>query len=215
VYAIFIERASVLADAIFPVEVHTARKEGVKLNTHTRFISEDSDLSEFSDSLEEIKVDHELRVLHNRRRKHKLKRGWGNDNKNGELAQLQAVEPIVMRSNGRKWRKEQSKSSLGFQEGLRGVGDTTTSLVGKAISSLASGLHLIIANSCEVVPESPVQRLSQDPFKFLEAESLLGYQKCVGFSYTTEDKGNTERIEKMEHVDVNKKVIKGRSIGAP
>jgi hypothetical protein len=55
----------------------------------------------------------------------------------------------------------------------------------------------------------------QDPLKRLEVESLLGYQKGVSFSFTTENNGNKERLEVMEEVDVNKKAIKWRANGDP
>jgi hypothetical protein len=40
---------------------------GGRVNKHTRFYSDDSNISDFSDSLEDISANHGLRLLHNRR----------------------------------------------------------------------------------------------------------------------------------------------------
>jgi len=51
---------------------------GGRVNKHTRFYSDDSDFSDFSDSLEDIHANHELRLLHNKRRKQKHRSGKEN-----------------------------------------------------------------------------------------------------------------------------------------
>ena len=117
---------------------------------------------------------------------------------------------------GGKGKSRVSMSDQGGEGRLTGEGAAVVRRERRAHSSSASGLHLILSNACEIVPESPLHRVSQqDPLRCLEAESLLGYQKGLGFSFSTEDIGHKDRLVVMEEVDVNKKVIKGRVNGEP
>jgi len=75
-------------------------------------------------------------------------------------------------------------------------------------ASPSSGLRLILDEEGTQVPESPLMIGGIDPLKKLEASSLFERKNVLGFSFSTPGNENKVRLEKMEVLDVEKKVIR-------
>ena len=185
------------------------------VNRHVRFSLEDSDLSDFSDSIEDLGEDQENKALHKVRRRVKKKALGG-----GKKPPLVSSNFVNMAEcfNGTKEKrkkiyKDRYSSELGgtevevgeWEKEVRVVGNGTSEGDKGVVASPPSGLRLILNGEG---PHTPLVDACGDPLRKLEAKSLLGIQNGLGFSYTTSTIINTDRLEGMEVVDVKKKVLR-------
>lgn len=194
-------------------------QEVQRANSHIRFALEDSDLSEFSDSVGDLREEHERKVLQKSKRKQKKKNGGGKVPIMGKTSMVHMVDMVRGgRSKGKKCSKASVKS---IQEEVpvpeRGVEEDAVVAGGNGLRKSilpSSGLSLIFQDEDgSQVPEIPICKQGVDPLKKVEVSSLYGIQNDLGFSFTTPVGANKDRLEKMEVVDVEKKVFRENKTG--
>lgn len=186
-----------------PADISTAvggnNEEVGRVNSHVRFATEDSDLSDFSDSVGNLQEEQERKVLQKVKSKHKKKQGGGKSLIVGTTTLAQMAD-LVRGSRGKRKKtlKVSATSSKGEQE-----------YSGRGPGMVASGLGLILdGEDGTQVPESPLVRKGVDPLKKVEASSLFGIKNELGISFSTPVEPNTDRLENMEVRDVEKKEIR-------
>lgn len=181
----------------------------VRVNSHVRFVDDESDYSDFNDSVGDAREEIERKVLQKIKRKNRKKQGSGKMIPMGNSSLTNTVE-VVRGSRGKG--KKNAKGCVPSAHGQPDVEGADIKLKGVQTDNVASpgsGLRLILDEEDGTqVPDTPLMRKGVDPLKKLEASSLYGIQNDLGFTYTTPAVVNTDRMENMEVVDVEKKVIR-------
>jgi hypothetical protein len=211
-----------LPEVVF-TNVGTKVQEVGRANSHVRFVSKDSDLSDFNDSVEDFREEQERKVLHKAKHKQKKRQGGGKAPLMGNLSLVHIVDLVKGgRSRVKKSNRDGVKSG---QEGVPKVvcgreevskekvdAENFGNKPGKLLSP-SSGLKLILGEEDgNLEPETPCMLNGGDPLKKVEASSLYGIQNGLGFSFTTPEGANKDRLEDMEVVDVEKKVVREQGV---
>jgi hypothetical protein len=184
--------------------VKDKEQEVGKVNSHIRFVHEESDLSDFSDSVGDRREDEEKKVLHKAKRRHKKKAEGGSIPPLGNLSRALMGDLV---KGSRCTRKKNSKESVinkGGQWKVAGDGNGARKEEGMVEHiarndgppfSPTSGIRLILGDEEESqLPETPLMVKRVDPLKKVEASSLYGLQNGLGFSFKTPDGANKEKI---------------------
>ena len=193
-------------------------REVVITNRHVRFNTDDSDLSDFSDSIEANEEEQESLTLYKVKRRHKKKLVGGGKPLQIDTLNFVQLAELVKGGKGRGKKNSKLRNSLNnvvlgnkvVEEGRT----TEDELIGSiyVTPSPSSGLKLIHGEEGTQVPETPPPVKCEDPLKKLEATSLFGIQNGLGFSFFMPRLINTKRLEVMEVVDVKKNVTRERSV---
>lgn len=201
--------------------LRTEAREVSLVNKHVRFSLENSDLSDFSDSIEDLGEDQEKKALHKVKKRSKRKALGGG--KVPPLVSFSFVQMAVSfkgnNGKGKKIYKDRYSLDLGGTEEvecgreveMREVVSGASEVNKCVTTSPPSGLRLILDGERSHVLETPLVDTCVDPLKKLEAKSLFGIQNGLGFSFTTPSQINIDRLDGMEVVDVKKKVLRESS----
>lgn len=183
-------------------------KEVGRVNSHIRFNTEDSDLSESGESVDAVEENLDRKARQKAIRKHKRKQVSGN-NLSLSLSNFPYLE---MGKNEEKKSFEARSTSLIVGEveakGLDDDGSPHSSRVSGTVFTPPSGLKLVLDANLDQDLDTPEVVGGGDPLKKIEASFLYGMQNNLGVSYTTPEVANKDRLEDMDVVDVNKKILR-------
>jgi len=209
-----------------------------RANKHICFVDEESDVLEYSDSVDVH--EHKVRLRkHKRKQKKKRKedsskqltleapngshlaemrkvfRGGG---RNGEASTRLVSQPLVKAVEDEVVadglvRKTRSVEVIGGGEVVEGQ-EARGRFVGKGVESLTSnsGVRFMMEGSDSEVPETQLERNEEVTLKAMAATRVLGIQNKVGIIPTMEEEASKVMLESMEEVDVVDKVIREKAV---
>jgi hypothetical protein len=203
------------------------KEGGARSNKHIRFCSEDSDYSEFSDSLEDHFEEQERRLRAKIIRRHKRRLARGVANPLGppmESRNLKCSKEL----RGRGWHSMEECRLKGAdvdREGEMEVdsGKAASEKVGRAyrhdgggmtilspkrpVERTTSGLRQIMEEQRRESEGSIKLDVERDPVKQFEASKLFGIQNEAGFNFSMAE-GVSKRLIHSEQVDQINKVAR-------
>lgn len=206
-----------------------------RVNSHIHFIEEETDISEFSDFVQnqedEDEMMNKVRLKERQRRKHNL--ALQNQLVAPKFIKLAMTSQQVKcrrRSRGTRDECPASEGSMAGGEkpvelcGEDGAEDSPTSgrrseveVVAESVTSpsTSSGLRLIMEEQLKERQEALLLQQTTYLVKELEASKLYEFQKDTGFSFNMVDGVTKHKLEISEVVDQSIKIKRERARGSP
>jgi hypothetical protein len=170
-----------------------------RANRHTRFHLEDTDISENSDSIDNLGEDQRLKKQR-RKEKQRIKVGKNQHNQLGVPKCIQLVEGVRSGKKKRRLRtglepgEPQERSRL-----LVEAEDEGEEVEGRRCLMMGeSGLRHIVVEHDSFVPETQICVTGDVMMEELEASRLLKIEKEAGYSFTMEDGKVVKKLVIME-----------------
>lgn len=199
----FIHQQSSKLSGEFLCKVPTERRVTKKVNNHIRFLQEDSELSEYSDSVD-IQIHDYYLSKQKKKERQRMKEGCKKFNQLGGPKGVHFEEQGVSKREGRKRRTSvhQLKEKI-LLESKEGRGDMGNSqwMEGR-VEEVSGNVRL-----------ADMAQAAREEVKMLAADRLLGVQKELGFSFSMEEEGRiTKNLVNLEKGDVDARSKKARVV---